>query len=77
MAMYDALMSSLTMEERLTFVDHPNAGAVRLAVTRLSWPQAEAERAVQIVQLYYAHNRVVSLSDAVRLTGRAFEAASQ
>ncbi|MGM9481775.1 hypothetical protein ACS5PN_11385 [Roseateles sp. NT4] len=77
MAMYDALMSSLTMEERLTFVDHPNAEAVRLAVTQLAWPHAEADQAVQVVQLYYAHNRVVPFSDAVRLAGRAFEAASQ
>jgi len=79
MAMYDALMSSLTMQERSTFVDHPNAEAVRLAVTRLAWPHAEADHAVQVVQLYYAHNRdrLVPLSDAVRLACRTFEAARQ
>lgn len=79
MAMYDALMGSLTMEERLTFVDHPNAEAVRLAVTRLAWPQVEADHAVQVVRHYYVHNRdrLVPFSDAVRLAGRAFEAASQ
>lgn len=79
MAMYDALMSSLTAEERSTFVDHPNAEAVQLAVTRLALPQDEADHAVQVVQLYYAHNRdhLVPLSDAVRLACRAFEVASQ
>lgn len=79
MSMYDALMSSLPEGERSRFVDHPNAEAARLAVTQLAWPRAEADHAVQVVQLYYAHNRdrLVSLSDAVHLACRAFEAASQ
>lgn len=78
MVMYDALMSSLTAAERSTFVDHPNTQAVRLAVTRLAWPQAEADRAVQVVQLFYAHNRdrLVTLGEAVRLARHALEATS-
>jgi len=79
MAMYDALMSSLTVEERSRFVDHPNAEAARLVVTRLAWPQDEADHAVQVVQLYYDHNRahLVPFSGAVGLARRAVEAASQ
>jgi len=77
MSMYDSLMSSLTAEERATFVDHPNPEASRLAVARLALPKDEADHAVQLVQLYYAHDRrqLVPLSDAVRLACRAFEAA--
>jgi len=79
MSMYDALMSSLTTEERLTFGDHPNAEAVKLAVTRLAWPRDEADYALHMVRLYYAHNRerLVPLSDAVRLACRALQTARQ
>jgi hypothetical protein len=79
MAMYDSLMSSLTIEERSRFVDHPSAEAVRLAVARLAWPDTEADYAVQVAQLYYGHNRdrLVPLGDVVRLACRAFEVASK
>lgn len=79
MAMYDALMSSLPAGERSRFVDHPNAEAVRQAVARLGWPQAEADHAVQVVRLYYAHNRdrLIPLSDAVHLACLAFNASSR
>jgi hypothetical protein len=77
MAMYDALMASLTAEERSTLADHPNAEAARLAVTRLAWPHDEADYAVRAVQLYYDHTRkLIPLNVVLRLACLAFEGAA-
>jgi hypothetical protein len=43
MAMYDALMATLPIEERLSVIDHPNTAAARLAVARLAIASGEAE----------------------------------
>lgn len=77
MAMYDALMSTLTADERSLYVDHPNAAAVRLAVKRLALTTNDAESAVRFVELYYLpdRTRIVALADAVRLARRVLEAA--
>ncbi len=79
MSMYDALMSVLTSEERSLYADHPSAAAAQLALSRLTLPKEAATQAVQVVQLYYAHNRdrLVPLSDAVGLACLAFEEASR
>lgn len=77
--MYDALLSVLSEGERAQYADHPNAAAARAAVNSLALPQDQADHAVQVVWLYYAHNRnhLVPLSDAVHLARLAFDAASR
>jgi hypothetical protein len=77
--MYDALLSALTNDERAQYSDHPNAAAARTAATRLALPEDQADHAVQVVWLYYAHNRdtLVPLSDAVYLACLVYEAASK
>jgi len=76
MAMYDALMSTLTVNERRTFGDHPNAEAARLAATDLALPRDLVERVLEAIRLYYDHRRsqVVTSKDAVRLAKQVLEA---